>query len=235
MLLQRDTYVTGPRNCKYSCGVCYAGVGANSILCSGCNFWVHSRCSGTRGSLTRLKGPFICKRCLGECSDDAPVTVFEVEGHRYEMCDTFCYLGDTLNVGGGCSLAVATRIRSAWNKFRDLSGVLLSKGVSLRMKGVVYKSCVRPAMIYASETWAVKAADTGAIQRTEMRMLRWMAGASLRERKSSAEIRIMLNVEDVAEVTRRSRLRWFGHTQRREEDAWINKIQSFNIEGRPKK
>ena len=33
----------------HPCGVCGAGVGANSILCTGCRKWVHRRCSGAKG------------------------------------------------------------------------------------------------------------------------------------------------------------------------------------------
>ena len=38
------------------------------------------------------------------------------------------------------------------------------------------------------------------MQRSEMRMLRWMAGVSLSERKSNECVRSMLAIDDVAEV-----------------------------------
>ena len=46
-------------------------------------------------------------------------------------------------------------MRCGWKKFRDLSGILTSKKVTLRLKGKVYGACVRSAIIYGSETWAV--------------------------------------------------------------------------------
>ena len=55
------------------------------------------------------------------------------------------------------------------------------------------------------------------MQRSEMRMLRWMTGVSLSERKSNECVRSMLAIDDVAEVMQRNRLRWFGHTERRDE------------------
>ena len=54
----------------------------------------------------------------------------------------FCYLGDMLN-GGGSSLASISRVRCGWKKFRELSGILTSKKVALRLKGIVYGACVR--------------------------------------------------------------------------------------------
>ena len=42
-------------------------------------------------------------------------------------------------------------------KFRELDGKLCTRGASLRMKGVVYKACVRRVLTYGAETWAMKA------------------------------------------------------------------------------
>ena len=41
-------------------------------------------------------------------------------------------------------------------------------------------------MLYGSETWATKIEDIRKMQRSEMRMLRWMTGVSLSERKNNA-------------------------------------------------
>ena len=67
------------------------------------------------------------------------------------------YLGDMLNDTGGVKQAVATRVRAAWMKFRELGGILCTRGVSLRMKGAVYKGCVHSMLTYGAETWAMKA------------------------------------------------------------------------------
>ena len=44
-----------------------------------------------------------------------------------------------LNDKGGVKKALASRVRAAWIKFRELGGILCMQGASLRMKGVVYK------------------------------------------------------------------------------------------------
>ena len=51
------------------------------------------------------------------------------------MCK-FAYLGNMLNDAGGVEQAVAARVRAAWMKFRELTGILYIQGASLRMKGV---------------------------------------------------------------------------------------------------
>ena len=55
-------------------------------------------------------------------------------------------------------------------------------------------------MLYGSEIWPTKIEDIRKMQRSEMRMLRWMTGVSLSERKSNECVRSMLAIDGVAEV-----------------------------------
>ena len=50
-------------------------------------------------------------------------------------------------------------------------------------------------MLYGSEIWPIKVEDIRKIQRSEMRMLRWMAGVSLSERKSNECVRSVLAID----------------------------------------
>ena len=45
------------------------------------------------------------------------------------------------------------------------------------------------------------------MERTEMMMVRWMCGVSMRERQPSTELRRRLDVEATGDVMRRCRLR----------------------------
>ena len=52
-------------------------------------------------------------------------------------------------------------------------------------------------------------------RKTEMRMIRWMCGVSLKERQPSTELQTLVSVEAIVDVMRRcSRLRWHRHVQR---------------------
>ena len=72
---------------------------------------------------------------------------------KLECVYEFAYLGDMLNDAGAVEQALAARVRAAWMKFRELGGILCTRGASLRMKGVVYKACVRSVLTYGIETW----------------------------------------------------------------------------------
>ena len=70
--------------------------------------------------------------------------------------------------------------------------------------------------IYGSETWTVNAEQEAKVERAEMRMVRWMCGVSLREKKTNAELRESMGIEKISDVMRCSRLRWMGHVLRKE-------------------
>ena len=78
-------------------------------------------------------------------------------------------------------------------------------------------------MIYGSETWAVNAEQEAKLERAEMRMVRWMCGVSLREKKTNAELRESMGIEKISDIMRRSRLRWMGHVLRKEGNDWVKK------------
>ena len=49
-------------------------------------------------------------------------------------------------------------------------------------------SCVRSSMLRGSETWPVRKENVVALQRAEMRMVRWMCGIKLKDRFPSKEL-----------------------------------------------
>ena len=74
------------------------------------------------------------------------------------------------------------RIQAGWKNWKRISGILCDRRISLRVKGKVYKTVVRPAMMYSAETWAVKKAHEKKLDVAEMRMLRWMSGVTKMDR-----------------------------------------------------
>ena len=55
------------------------------------------------------------------------------------------------------------------------------KNISLTVRGRLYSSCVRSSMLHRSETWPVRKENEVALQRAEMRMVRWMFGMKLHD------------------------------------------------------
>ena len=94
---------------------------------------------------------FECKNsregCNGEVEEQKGMSMGDVE-----KVDRFCYLGDTINSGGGCEIAVSRRCRLGWKTFNELVSILAGRRLIMRIKGKNYKVCVRAVMVYGSET-----------------------------------------------------------------------------------
>ena len=85
---------------------------------------------------------------------------------------SFCYLDDMLSAGGGCDITITTRVKTAWKKFRELLPVLASRNLSYKTLGHVYSSCVRSAILNASETWPLTKTNLQRLQRNDRIMIR---------------------------------------------------------------
>jgi len=70
---------------------------------------------------------------------------------------------------------------------------------------------VRSSILHGSETWPVRKENEVAIQRADMRMVRWMCDVKLQNRIPSKEFRGRLGLDDVVSVLQQNRLRWYRH------------------------
>ena len=115
---------------------------------------------------------FVCRRCTDVRDGmDEPE---EVLCDEVKTAKGFCYLGDRLNASGGCETAVTSRVTIGRMKFRECGELLRGRRFSLRMKGMVYRTCVRSAILYGSKTWCLRESKMGILRRTERAMVRSM-------------------------------------------------------------
>ena len=104
------------------------------------------------------------------------MTHVSVDGTPLEVVPCFCYLGDMLSAGGGCDLAINVRCQTAWDKFRQLLPLFTSKHLSLKTRGRLYSACVRSAMLYGSETWAMTPSSLARLEHIKNAMIWWICG-----------------------------------------------------------
>jgi len=86
-------------------------------------------------------------------------------------------------------------------------------------------------MLRGGGTWPVRKESVVALQRAEMRVVRWICGVGLEDRLRSRELRERLRVDDIALVLRQNRLRWYGHVLRKDDDDWVKKCMDCEVEG----
>ena len=181
------------------CAVCHTGVGSNSIFCSGCKHWVHKKCSGFK----RLKKEPDYRRtwCQGtpRALDGRPQKEVQVGPDKLEVVASFCYLGDMLSAASGCELSTTTRVKTAWKKFKDLLPVLSSHYLSFKTRGRVYSSCVRIAMLHASETWPLTKLNLQRLQRNDRATIRQICHVRPQDivTTRSNELLVRLGIEDL--------------------------------------
>ena len=179
----------------------------NSIRCNRCKSWVHAKCAGVKGCLKKVELSFICKTCKeGDKSNDSiKNTNMNISFEGVEVTENFSYLGDMLQRDGGCERAVAERVRKGWRKFKELSGILCNRRLGMKMRGVIYRTCVRTVMTYGCECWPIKKENEDTLKRAERRMIRMMCGVTLRNRMSSQNLQERLGLsDDISAVVRKA-------------------------------
>ena len=121
-------------------------------------------------------------------------------------------------------------------KFRKCEELLNSKRFSLNQKGMVYRSCVRSAMSYGSETWCLKENEMAILRMTERAMVRAMCGAKLVEKKRTEDLMEMLGLKETAvQMAKSNGVRWNGHVLRRDDGHVLRKASEFEVRGKRKR
>ena len=86
-------------------------------------------------------------------------------------------------------------------------------------------------IIYEISACKVRKENVVALQRAEMRMVRWMCGVKLKDKLPSKKLRERLGVDDIALILQRNRLRWYGHVLRKDDDDWVKKCMEYEVKG----
>ncbi|KAK3565251.1 hypothetical protein QTP86_001670 [Hemibagrus guttatus] len=115
--------------------------------------------------------------CVNEREGSGTV---RLQGEEVKKVQEFKYLGSTVQSNGECG----------------------KEKISARIKGKVYRTVVRPAMLYGLETVSLKKRQESELEVAELKMLR------------------------------EARLRWFGHVQRRESEYIGRRMLDMELPGR---
>ena len=176
----------------------------------------------------------MCGRCKKQV--DGLVEPVEELCEEVETVRGFCYLGDRVNASGGCEAVVIVRARIGWVKYKECGELLSSKRFSLKIKRMVYRSCVRSAMLYGSETWCLRENGMAILRRTEKSMLRAMCGVKLMEKKRTEDLMEMLGLKKtVVQMAKANGVRWYGHVLRRDNGDVLKKELEFEVKDKRKR
>ena len=113
-----------------------------------------------------------------------------------------------------------------------MSGVLCDRKSSARVKSKMYKSVVRPAMLYGVETVAVTERQVG-------KMVRWALRAGMGvTKKEKIRNEYVIGTSKIAKLGDKlwnARLLWYGHVKRRGEGYVRKRMMEMAVPGRRKR
>ena len=134
----------------------------------------------------------------------------KILGEELERVTHFKYLGTSMEEEGGMETEITKRVGAGWRNWKKCSGVLCDRTMPVKLKGKVYKTVIRPAMLYGAETWATTKRQEKRIKVTEMRMLRWMCGVT---RKNKTGMNTSGEQQECAcfQKDHLEKIDWYGH------------------------
>ena len=119
--------------------------------------------------------------------------------------------------------------------WRKVSGVLCDRKLSAKVKGKMYKSVVRPIMLYGIKTVAVTERQVGKMKVVELKMVRWGLGVTRKDKIRNEYVKGTAKIAKLGDKLWNTSLRWYGHVKRREEDYVGKRLMEMAVLGRRKR
>ena len=115
-----------------------------------------------------------------------------------------------------------------------MSGVLCDRKLSARVKGKMYKSVVKPAMLYGMETVAVMERQVGKMEVAELKMVKWVLVVTRKDKIRNKYVRGTAKITKLGDKLWNARLRWYGHVKK--EAGYVGKrMMEMAVPGRRKR
>ena len=140
---------------------------------------------------------------------------------NFEVVDEFVYLGAMVRRDNDISLEIKRRIFAANRCLSGLWRHLKSKNISRKTKCSMYRTLIKPVLLYGSESWIVLEKDASLLRVFERKVLRTIFGPinenGVFRRRYNHELEAIYGKPDIISDIKRNRLRWLGHIVRMKE------------------
>ncbi len=144
--------------------------------------------------------------------------IVSIGGQRFEVVDQFVYLGALIRADNDSSLEIKRRIMAANRCVHGLQRHLRSNLLTRNTKFCIYKTLIRPVLLYGSETWPTTKSDEQLLLSFERKVLRIICGATHEgdrwRRKYNFELEREYGEPNIVANVKVNRLRWAGHLAR---------------------
>ena len=152
----------------------------------------------------------------------------------------FKHLGSTVQENDSYEREVKRRVQAGWNRWRKVSGVICDRRLPARVKGKVYSTVVRPAIMYGLETVEITKKQVEQNEVAEMKMLKFAMGVTRKDKIRNEYIRNTVKAERLEIKMREGKLKWYRHVMRRDQEYIRRRLMETKLpekrkRGRPKR
>ena len=162
----------------------------------------------------------------------------KIGNYTFETVKQFTYLGTLISSSNDLKIEINNRIFKANRCFYGLRNQFKSKFISVNTKLSIYKTLIRPIVLYGSECWTLNKTVEEKLLIFERKLLRKIFGPI----QENNEWRILYNHEinrkyskfggtDIVRTIKASRIRWLGHLYRCADAFPTKKVTFSKIEG----
>jgi len=141
-----------------------------------------------------------------------------IDGDEFEVVDEFVYLGSLVTTDNSTSREIRRRIISGSRAYYGLHQSLRSRKLQPRTKCTMYKSLIRPVVLYGHETWTMLEEDLQALGVFERRVLRTIYGGVQEDgvwrRRMNHELAQLFGEPSIQKVAKAEEMHWAGHVVR---------------------
>jgi len=102
--------------------------------------------------------------------------VFKVKHMTFETVNSFVYWGTLITADNNTSAKINSRITLANRSYFGLVNILKAKNINIKCKVIIYKTLIKPVLMYGAETWVLSKADELRLGVLERKILRRIYG-----------------------------------------------------------
>jgi hypothetical protein len=161
--------------------------------------------------------------------------IIQINNHTFEQVKEFTYLGSLVNATNTTSDEIKRRIAIANRTVHGLQRHLKNKNIKRALKLNIYRTLIRPVLIYGAETWILSQNDKRLLGIFERKILRKIFGAvnenGLWRRRYNFELYQLYTDPDIVKFVKVQRLRWAGHIARMSDHEYTKRLTFSQPEG----
>ena len=161
----------------------------------------------------------------------SPITSWQIDGETTETVERLYFLGLQKSLHGDCSHEIKRRLLLGRKVMTNLDRILKSRDITLPKKVHLVKAMVFPVVMYGSESWNIKKAESWRLDAFELWCWRRLLRVPWTARRSNQSMLKEISPEcSLKGLMMKLKLKHFGHLNGRtdsfEKTLMLGKIES---------